>query len=71
MSFTTQPIKFKYKWRDYQRRVLDELNKHLEDDHLNVVAPPGSGKTVLGLEVMLRINEPTLILAPTLAIRNQ
>lgn len=71
MSFTTQSIKFKYSWRDYQQRVLEELNTHLEDDHLNVVAPPGSGKTVLGLEVMLRINKPTLILAPTLAIRNQ
>ncbi|WP_413531660.1 DEAD/DEAH box helicase family protein [Empedobacter brevis] len=71
MTFKTQPIKFKYNWRDYQQRVLSELETHLEDAHLNVVAPPGSGKTVLGLEVMLRINEPTLILAPTLAIRNQ
>ena len=71
MSFISQPIKFKYPWRDYQQRVLDELEFHLEDAHLNVVAPPGSGKTVLGLEVMLRINEPTLVLAPTLAIRNQ
>lgn len=71
MNFTTQSIKFKYSWRDYQQRVLSELVIHLEDDHLNVVAPPGSGKTVLGLEVMLRINKSTLILAPTLAIRNQ
>lgn len=50
---------------------MDELNSHMEDNHLHVVAPPGSGKTVLGLEVMLRLNKPTLILAPTLAIRNQ
>ena len=71
MSFTNQPIKFKYNWRGYQQRVLHELEIHLEDAHLHVVAPPGSGKTVLGLEVMLRINQPTLILAPTLAIRNQ
>lgn len=41
------------------------------DKHLHVIAPPGSGKTVLGLEVALRLNKPTLILAPTLAIRNQ
>lgn len=71
MGFTNQPIKFKYNWRGYQQRVLHELEIHLEDAHLHVVAPPGSGKTVLGLEVMLRINQPTLILAPTLAIRNQ
>lgn len=63
--------KFVYPWRSYQKRVLDDLDMHLEDRHLHVVAPPGSGKTVLGLEVMLRINKPTLILAPTIAIRNQ
>ncbi len=64
-------IKFKYSWRKYQQRILDDLQEHLEDRHLHVVAPPGSGKTVLGLEVALRLNKPTLILAPTLAIRNQ
>ncbi len=64
-------IKFKYNWRKYQQRVLDELGDHIEDRHLHVVAPPGSGKTVLGLEVMIRLNQPTLILAPTIAIRNQ
>ncbi|QCK17138.1 restriction endonuclease subunit R [Mangrovivirga cuniculi] len=64
-------IKFKYPWRNYQNRVLEQLEQHLNDDHLHIVAPPGSGKTVLGLEVMLRLNKPTLILAPTIAIRNQ
>ncbi len=38
---------------------------------MHLVAPPGSGKTVLGLEVMLRLNKPTFIIAPTIAIRNQ
>lgn len=64
-------IKFKYSWRSYQQRVLDELETHLEDEHLHVIAPPGSGKTILGLEVALRLNKPTLIFAPTIAIRNQ
>lgn len=64
-------IKFKYTWRKYQQRVLDELQTHLSDKHLHVIAPPGSGKTVLGLEVAIQINQPTLILAPTIAIRNQ
>ncbi len=66
-----QGIQFKYSWRRYQQRVVDELKIHLEDKHLHVIAPPGSGKTVLGLEVALRINKPTLILAPTVAIKNQ
>ncbi len=64
-------IKFKYDWRRYQKRVLDELERHLDDNHLHIIAPPGSGKTVLGLEVALRLNKPSLIFAPTIAIRNQ
>lgn len=62
---------FKFPWRSYQQRVLDELEEHLSDNHLHVVAPPGSGKTILGLEVMRRLNKPALILTPSLAIRNQ
>ena len=64
-------IKFKYDWRKYQERVLDELEGHLDDNHLHIIAPPGSGKTVLGLEVALRLDKPTLVFAPTVAIRNQ
>ena len=64
-------IQFKYNWRKYQKYFLDRADEYLTDDHLHIVAPPGSGKTVLGLEVMLRLNKPTLIVAPTLAIRNQ
>ena len=64
-------IKFKYSWRSYQQRVLDELEHHLDDSHLHIIAPPGSGKTILGLEVAIKLNKPTLILAPTLAIRDQ
>ena len=64
-------IKFKYDWRKYQKRVLDELEEHLDDNHLHIIAPPGSGKTILGLEVSIRLDKPTLIFAPTIAIRNQ
>ena len=71
MTEYPKEIKFKYSWRKYQQRVLDELQSHLSDGNLHVIAPPGSGKTVLGLEVAIRLNKPTLILAPTLAIRNQ
>lgn len=63
--------KFKYSWRSYQKKVLDEFDNFLHDRHLHIVAPPGSGKTVLGLEAAIRLNKPTLILAPTLTIRDQ
>jgi len=64
-------MQFKGVWRDYQARVLAEMDGHLEDGRLHIVAAPGSGKTVLGLEVMRRIGRSALILAPSLAIRDQ
>jgi len=64
-------IKFISSWRKYQQRVLDHLDDYIANRHLHIIAPPGSGKTVLGLEVAIRLNKPTLILAPTIAIRNQ
>lgn len=71
MESFPQNISFCYPWRSYQKRVLASLEEHLANRHLHLVAPPGSGKTVLGLEVMLRINRPTIILAPTLTIKQQ
>jgi superfamily II DNA or RNA helicase len=62
---------FRGQWRDYQARVLADLQGHLDDDRLHVVAAPGSGKTVLGLEVVRRLGKPTLVLAPTVTIREQ
>ncbi|MGH1520681.1 DEAD/DEAH box helicase family protein [Chryseobacterium sp. JK1] len=62
---------FKYSWRTYQQKFLDHLDEYLVDNHLHISAPPGSGKTVLGLEMMVRLGKPTLIVAPTLAIKNQ
>ena len=63
--------KFSYPWRTYQERVLAALDESLDDNRLHVVAAPGSGKTVLGLEVLRRLDKPGLILAPTLTIRDQ
>lgn len=62
---------FIYPWRNYQKRFLDDFEEYIEDQHLHVVAPPGSGKTVLGLEMIRRVNTKTLVLAPTLTIRKQ
>ncbi|MDR6490048.1 superfamily II DNA or RNA helicase [Chryseobacterium vietnamense] len=62
---------FKYNWRTYQKKILDNMDDYLHDNHLHISAPPGSGKTILGLEIMLRLGKPTLIVTPTLAIKNQ
>lgn len=41
-------IEFYGTFRDYQQRVLDNANKYLKDGKINIVAAPGSGKTILG-----------------------
>ena len=58
-------------WRSYQQRILDDLDYHLRDQKLHVVAAPGAGKTTLGIEVIARLQRPTLILCPTNTIKNQ
>ncbi|RIV87658.1 DEAD/DEAH box helicase family protein [Aurantiacibacter zhengii] len=62
---------FSGEWRDYQARVLAEMDGYLDDGRLHIVAAPGSGKTVLGLEAMRRVGRPALVLSPSLTIRNQ
>ncbi len=62
---------FQKSWRLYQARILDRLDEYLRDRHVHLVAAPGSGKTILGLEIIRRIGEPTLVLAPTITIRDQ
>src|SRR5437868_6004260 len=62
---------FQKTWRAYQARLLEGLDLYLDDRRLHLVAAPGSGKTVLGLEVIRRIDQPTLVLAPTITIRDQ
>ena len=62
---------FRKTWRAYQSRLLSHLDGYLQNRRLHLVAAPGSGKTVLGLEVIKRVNQPTLVLAPTITIRDQ
>lgn len=62
---------FKYNLRKYQENVIDELDEYLKDGKLNIVAPPGSGKTILGLEIICRLNLKSIVFVPTIAIREQ
>ena len=71
MRYFPRNMRFRQPWRSYQARALDVLEERLDDNRFHLVAPPGSGKTVLGLEIMRRLNRPTLLLAPTLTVRDQ
>lgn len=64
-------VKFKYEWRPYQKRVLDQVEKYIKDKKIHIVAAPGSGKTILGLELARYLKKPVLILSPTITIKNQ
>jgi len=64
-------MRFSGTWRDYQATALAEFDASFADRRVHVVAAPGAGKTVLGLEIVRRLGRPALVLAPTLAIREQ
>jgi type III restriction protein res subunit len=64
-------LSFKGQWRQYQRRVLDKADSFMDNGKIHLVAAPGSGKTTLGIEFIQRFGNPTLILVPTVTIRQQ
>src|SRR5439155_17785450 len=67
----SEVMNFRTSLRIYPSHLLDRLDRFLANKRLHLVAAPGSGKTVLGLEVIRRISQPTLVLAPTITIRDQ
>lgn len=58
-------------FREYQQTVLNNVSNHLKDRKVHIVAAPGSGKTILGLELIRRLNEPAIIFSPSITIRQQ
>ncbi len=55
------PIKFESEIRlfDFQKKAIDTL---LTSENGVLVAPPGSGKTIIGIELIKRLSQPSLIL---------
>lgn len=66
------PLRFQGEWRHYQQLALEAF----EDDRrrgrhrTHVVAPPGSGKTLLGMEMVRRIGRRAVVLAPNSAVQS-
>ena len=71
MQESLSNLEFKFPWRSYQHTLLKNFDRHISDHHFHVIAPPGSGKTILGIEILRRLGKKTLVLAPTLTIRDQ
>ena len=67
-------IGFNGKLRPAQIAAVSVIEPQLDiqGKHLHIVAPPGSGKTVLGLYVWANlVRKPTLVLSPNSAIQAQ
>ena len=71
------PLRFRYDFRSHQKLILDrfeeERRKTLAGEPLryHVVAPPGAGKTIVGLELAIRLGKPVMVVCPNTAIQGQ
>lgn len=68
--FTANPIKYLFSCKlfDYQTAAVNAFNNQ---DAGILVAPPGSGKTIMGLALVAKTKQPTLILVHRKQIANQ
>lgn len=57
--------------RSYQQRLLNYVKKHPQQSTYHFIAPPGSGKTILGLAILGELQRKTLILVPSLLLKEQ
>lgn len=64
-------LRFEFPFRKYQAMILEALEKRVGDHKFHIVAPPGSGKTIVGLELIKRWREPAVVFAPTSTIVEQ
>ena len=66
-------MRFTGTWRRYQELALEAFDRDVTAGtrRTHIVAPPGSGKTLLGVEIARRIGRPALVLAPNTAVQSQ
>jgi superfamily II DNA or RNA helicase len=70
---TLSSLSFKGTWRHYQQAALEafEHDRRAGRRRTHIVAPPGSGKTLLGVELVRRLGVPALVLVPNSAVQAQ
>jgi len=73
VAATFSTWQFQGTWRGYQTLCLDAFEDDRAHGHHQtlIVAPPGSGKTVVGLEIVRRLEMPALVLCPSQTIQRQ
>jgi len=66
-------LNFRYPLRRYQEEILELVDDKLANGEreIHIVAPPGAGKTIIGLQLIANFKRPALILAPNTTIQSQ
>ena len=72
-SIDLERLRFHGEWRRYQELALAafEEDRRQGRRRTHIVAPPGSGKTLLGMEIVRRLGKRALVLVPNSAIQAQ
>ncbi|MBX9877079.1 MAG: DEAD/DEAH box helicase family protein [Candidatus Obscuribacterales bacterium] len=66
-------LSFQYPLRRYQQEILELVKIKLKrgENKLHIVAPPGAGKTIIGLQLVSEFKCPSLIVSPNTTIQSQ
>jgi superfamily II DNA or RNA helicase len=65
-------LQFQQPFRKYQTLILDLVQSKWDSDRkFHLVAPPGAGKTIVGIELICRFGQPAVVFAPTATIQAQ
>ncbi|MDX2105970.1 MAG: DEAD/DEAH box helicase family protein [Candidatus Melainabacteria bacterium] len=66
-------LSFLHPLRGYQKEIIELAHQKLNagERELNIVAPPGAGKTIIGLQLICDLKIKTLVLCPNTTIQNQ
>lgn len=67
------PLAFHGSWRQYQQHALAAFDQGVQAGarRTYIVAPPGAGKTLLGMEMLRRLGSRALVLVPNSALQGQ
>ena len=73
MSGRFRELQYFGEWPPYQRAALAafEKTRHHGQTSTHIVSPPGSGTTLLGVELIRRIGKRALVLTPNQAVQQQ
>ena len=68
-----EDLSFGGTWRRYQKAAMAAFDRDREAGRRNthIVAPPGSGKTLLGVELVRRVGRRAFVLTPNSAVQMQ